>query len=317
MNTKERLKEAQESVNIALLKLKQSYSNSSTSKKVFFIVEGKDDIPFYGTKADEYVPDDWKLIIIPANNRKNVLDVYDRVDWSSYNKKRIYFFVDRDLSDYTGEYTPEDTNIYITKKYSIENDLCTFDTLVKAVKYYYGLNDIDEPDENAIECFYNNCWSIFSTMLEPIMAQILYWKYNGVESNYANFKIQNIFEINDNTLQRKNVFLSDENVISELCRQSNINYIEIDLSKYKEILKSINSSENYIRGKYILVFFVKVLVYISQNSEVLLPSKKKAKDTIGIGYENAISKLCGIMKLPDSLRKFYIDINNELKMLSV
>ena len=316
MTTKESLKEAQKSVNVAFLKLKQSYSNSPTTKKVFFIVEGKDDIPFYGTKANDYVPNDWKLIIIPANNRKKVIDVYNSIDWSIYNKKLIYFFVDKDLSDYTNEYTPVDINVYITNKYSIENDLCTLDTFIKTAKYYYGLNDIDESDENAIENFYNDCWTVFSAISEPIMAQILYWKINNIESNYSNFKMQSIFEIKNNVLQRKNAFLSNKNILEELCKQSGIEYSEINISEYISLLNSKHSSDEYIRGKNILVFFIKALMYISKNADDLLPSKKKAKDTIGIGYENAISKLCGIMKSPKSLRTFYDHINGELKSLS-
>jgi len=80
---------------------------------------------------------------------------------------------------------------------------------------------------------------------------------------------------------------------------------EIKRTKTKEEIDEILNNNG-------LVFFVKVLMYIAKNTEELLPSKKKSKDTIGIGYENAISKLCGIMKTPVSLREFYNQINREL-----
>lgn len=125
MITKESLQKAKESVNEAVLKIKQSYSASPTSKRVFFVVEGKDDIPYYAIKADDYIPEGWKLTIVPAQNRKKAVEAYRHLDWARYKKSRILFFIDRDLSDYTEEDTPTDFNIYVTEKYAIENELCT------------------------------------------------------------------------------------------------------------------------------------------------------------------------------------------------
>ena len=71
MITKESLQKAKDSVNEAMLKIKQSYSASPTSKRVFFVVEGKDDIPYYATKADIYIPEDWKLTIVHAQIEKS------------------------------------------------------------------------------------------------------------------------------------------------------------------------------------------------------------------------------------------------------
>ena len=316
MITKDSLNKAKESVNLASLKLKQSYSCSQSSKKVFFIIEGKDDIPFYGTKADEYLPDGWNLKIIPAGNRKKTVDAYHGVDWSVYNKQRVLFFIDKDLSEYTGEYTPSDVNVYVTQKYAIENELCTYDTFIKALKYYYGLNDIEDTDEALLEHLYYALWSSFSAISEPIMAQILYWKSNHIKSNYSNFKIQNMFEIKQNVLQRESSLGSDDQIIQELFSQSGIDYCITDTSTYRALLNAKHTPEEYIRGKYVLAFFVKALLYISNNSSMVLPSKKSSRPTISIGYEDAVSKLCGIMRTPESLRAFFDVMKNNLLQLS-
>ena len=50
--------------------------------------------------------------------------------------------------------------------------------------------------------------------------------------------------------------------------------------------------------------FVKIVLYTVKNSEKILPSKIKAKDSLGLGYENTVLKLCGIMKAPNSLTTF-------------
>lgn len=226
------------------------------------------------------------------------------------------FFIDKDLSDYTGEDTPDDTNVYVTQGYAIENELCTYNTFIKTLKYYYGLNDIEDSDETMINQLYHAWWVSFCALSEPIMAQILYWKTNRVNSNYANFKIQNMFEIKNNVLQRDGLLSSDDAVIRELFKQSGIQYSWIDISAYKTLLNEKHPPEEYIRGKYVLAFFVKALRYISSNASNVLPSKIAARPTISLGYEDAVSKLCGIMRTPETLRTFFQSMKTKLIEIS-
>lgn len=312
MITKESLQEAQTTINEATLKIKQSYSNSSTSKKIFFVVEGKDDIPYYGTKVDEYIPEGWEPKFILAHNRKKVVDTYRALDWRIYSKKRILFFIDRDLSDYTKEDTPYDSNVYVTSKYAIENELCTVETYIKALKYHYDMFDIDETDEEFLKSFYFSCWVKFSKIAEPIMAQILYWKMNGIKSNYANYKMQSTFDIKNGTLHTNPRYGTEEDILQDLFRQSGVAYVSTDISQYKSLLNTKHTPDEYIRGKYILAFFVKIIIYTVHNSINITPSKKKAKDSLGLGYENVILKLCGIMKSPDSLVEFFENMKKNL-----
>lgn len=311
MITKESLQKAKESVNEAVLKIKQSYSASPTSKRVFFVVEGKDDIPYYATKADDYIPEGWKLTIVPAQNRKKAVEAYRHLDWARYKKSRILFFIDRDLSDYTEEDTPTDFNIYVTEKYAIENELCTEQTYIKALRYYCGLNDIDDNDEETLLTFFRQCWDDFSKMAEPIMAQILYWKTNSIKSNYANFKMQNIFEIVGNQLQPR--YGDVDSLLRELYRESQVPYVQVDIALYIDLLNSKHTPDEYIRGKYILTFFSKILNYSIRNSETIIPSRKTAKDSLGLGYENIIVKLCGIMRPPVSLSAFFYQMQDNLR----
>lgn len=312
MITKESLQQAQSAINEAKLKIKQLYSASPTTKKIFLVVEGKDDITYYGTRANEYIPEGWSVSIIPARNRKMVVDTYRSLDWTKYSKKTILFFVDRDLSDYTGEDTPVDSNVYITSNYSIENELCTIDTYLKALKYYCDMVDIDEKDEEYLKLFYLSSWTEFAKIADPIMAHILYWKMNGIKSNYSNYKIQGVFEIKNETLQVNPQYAAPNAISQELFRQSGVTYTHLDISPYIALLKAKHSPEEYIRGKFVLAFFVKILIYTIHNSANIIPSKKKAKDTLGLGYENAILRLCGIMSSPDSLVAFFEKMKEDL-----
>ena len=290
MITKESLQAAQASVNEAAFRIKQLYSNSPSAKTLFFVVEGKDDIPFYATKAEEYVPEGWKLNVIPAGNRNKVIEAYSSLNWDIFSKQRISFFVDRDLSDYTYEDTPNDSNIYVTTKYAIENELCTVDTFIRALKYYCDLIDIDETDELSISSFYNTCWQSFIAISKPIMSQIL--------------------------LQLKAQYANAIDVLPDLFSQSRVSYSAISIESYTELLDAKHTPDEYIRGKFVLTFFSKTLTYVARNSASVLPSHKKAKDSLGLGYENVIVKLCGIMKVPDSLRAFFLQMKDQLIMIN-
>ncbi len=202
--------------------------------------------------------------------------------------------------------------MYVTQKYAIENELCTYDTFIKALKYYYGLNDIEDADERTIEYLYSMWWSSFSELAEPIMAQILYWKSNQINSNYANFKIQNVFEIRGGILQRDGTMSSDEDIIKELYKQSGITYCVTDTSAYRALLSAKHTPAEYIRGKYVLAFFIKSLLHISNNAATVLPSQKASRPSISLGYEDAVPKLCGIMRIPESLRIFFESMKNSL-----
>ena len=312
MITKESLLQAKASVNEATFKIMQSYSNSPSSKTIFFVVEGKDDITYYGTKAGPYVPEGWRLLLIPAGNRRKAIQSYRSLDWKIFSKKLIMFFIDRDLSDYTGEDTPTDTNIYVTSSYAIENELCTIDTFVRALKYHCDLNDIDEVDENTITTFYTLCWQQFSYIAKPLMSQILYWKLNHIDANYANFKVQHVFDVTFSGLVLKSQYRTVLDILPDFYLQSNIPYNNIDLSPYATLLDSKSSPNIYIRGKFILTFFSKTLNFVIQNSASILPSKTKAKDTLGLGYENVISRLSGIMRVPDSLHCYFTQMKTNL-----
>lgn len=316
MITKESLQAAKASVNEAVLKIKQSYSNSPSARKIFFVVEGKDDIPYYATKAESYIPDGWKLSIIPASNRNKVVEAYRSLDWTSFSKKLILFFIDRDLSDYYGEDTPSDSNIYVTTKYAIENELCTVDTFIRALKFYCDLVDIDETDEAAISSFYDSCWQQFVEISEPIMSQILYWKMNGIDAKYANYKIQQTFDITKSGLRLKSQYKTALDILPDFFQQSKVPYAIIDIKPYSDILNSKHTPDEYIRGKYILTFFSKAFTFVARNSSCILPSQRSAKDTLSLGYENVVIKLCGIMKVPKSLHIFFAHMKENLILVN-
>lgn len=86
---------------------------SQKAKVVYGFVEGKDDPCFYRGFIDMLLPEDWTVELWPAGNKDAVYRIHADFDWVRFSKKRICFFVDRDLSDLIPELLTQDTNIYI------------------------------------------------------------------------------------------------------------------------------------------------------------------------------------------------------------
>jgi hypothetical protein len=78
---------------------------------VYGFVEGKDDPSFYECLIEHQLPEEWSITLIPSGNKKNVLDSFQRFNWNIFSKKRICFFIDRDLQDFLNSSQPLGTNI--------------------------------------------------------------------------------------------------------------------------------------------------------------------------------------------------------------
>lgn len=306
MITKESLIAERESVNQAVLKIKQQYSNSPTTKKIILVVEGKDDVPFYGMRAENYKDQGCTICVISAGNRSKVVETYKKLDWRIYSKSKVFFVIDRDLSDYTGEDTPADDNVYVTDNYSIENDICTRTNYIRVIKYLAQLNDIDEVDEAELLSFYDDTERQFYSIAIPIMSLILYWKLNGIKANYANINFNNIFQLNNHSIKIKPTFNSFEEVQKYVSEKSQITYDDsIDLEPYKATLQETHKPIHFIRGKYLSCFFSTILNYTVEHSKEILSSKKEGKLSMTIGNKDLIVKLSGYIEVPNSLHLFF------------
>ena len=174
MDAKRALIEERDKSKVALLQLMQTYNRHDD--QVFFIVEGKDDVAFYMAMLQRYPKISDRSSIIVAGNRKNVIRTHDELNWKRYSKKRVFFFVDRDLSDFTKEYTPKSKNIFVTDGYSIENYIFTKELLSKSLRIFFDTRKINEEDEELIKSLFDAAAREFEKLFTPIMGWIILWK---------------------------------------------------------------------------------------------------------------------------------------------
>ncbi|MEE0946982.1 MAG: DUF4435 domain-containing protein [Acutalibacteraceae bacterium] len=301
MITKESLVQDREQANVALLELKQKYNPGG--KDVYAVVEGKDDIAYYTCIFARY-PKFSNVTIVSANNRKNVVKAFELTDWSVYSDKRVFFFVDRDLSEITGENTPIADNVYVTDEYSIENSLFNEDLFFVTLKIFFGVDNLEEEEIEVLSQLYHEARKQFESIFLPIMGWILYWRSTGFSCNLNNLNSGDFYKINQGVVELKKEFQHQEAVITEVHSQCGVAYSSRDISSYIQQICECGGLQKNIRGKYVRCFFVKLLHSTVDMITMLFPERKKPKAIVQIGYGNALQLLCGYMKTPQSLDVF-------------
>lgn len=301
MITKESLIRDREQAKVALIRFKQLFKPHCDT--YYLIVEGKDDLAFYYCVCTRY-PRLTNAEIIPANNRKNVVDTYSSLDWSIYPKERVLFFVDRDLSEMTHEYTPEDVNVYVTDMYSIENSLFSKQLFIMAFKVYFRLEDLEEWEIKRLEELYQNACDAFYARFYPIMSWILYWRINGIRCNLNNLNDGEIYYFEKGVFGTKEEYQDPEVLAQYIHRSCNVPYQIQDINTYKTILYEHGGIEKNLRGKYLKTFFVKLLNSISKSFPDVFPCRSLPRPVVTIGISNALQLLCGYMQTPETLERF-------------
>lgn len=301
MTTKEKLVKDREQANVAFLKLKQKYKPHD--QKLYLIVEGKDDIAYYTCISVRY-PKFINSEIICANNRANVIRTYDSTDWTVFSQDRVFFFVDRDFSDITGEYTPVAQNVYVTDDYSIENSLFNEQLLFTTLKVFCGLNDLSDEEIEVLSNLYQTARTAHAQAFFPVMSWILCWRMNKVACNLNNLNSGEFFRINQGLFEIKDEYRIDGAVEAIIHTSCGVQHIAQDITPFSEEISRHGGIQKYIRGKYVRAFFVKFLNSIVESMPVIFPERSKPKTIVTFGQGNILQLLCGYMITPSSLDSF-------------
>jgi Protein of unknown function (DUF4435) len=164
---------------------------------VYGFVEGKDDPVFYRYLIESQLPEGWSVKLIPTGNKQKVLRSFQSINWIDFSKKRICFFIDRDLQDFLASPPKVDTNIYVTDGYSIENSIFQDRLFSGVLSDVYQISLLDPQEEDLIkQIIRENMENFFESMM-PLMGQILLWRRLGSKANLSNLRLEHIFSFSE------------------------------------------------------------------------------------------------------------------------
>lgn len=276
---------------------------------VYGFVEGKDDPSFYRGLIENNLPDGWKMRLIISGSKDKVLEVFDDMDWSRFPKKCICFFVDRDLSEFLGGIQSRE-NIYVTDNYSIENEIVTFDIMERYLEEILGVTGLRPTETDKIKDLFESNLKTFSEAMTPVMAQIILWRQKGEGVLLDKIVPKDFFVFQDGKIELAQSFISSRDRI-----QYAASCVSAERAMDDEIIAALDEFQSkegpkkYIRGKYLIWFFVQCGKEIHQAIPNLCPRYTvRPKNRIGLGITNAIVVIANWVRCPSSL-KLFLDAN--------
>lgn len=257
MDLVDELRKERNAQTVSLTLFLEEYKKDATNICYGF-VEGKDDPSYYRNAIKSRIDKDCLILLYPSNGKKHVKYVYDELHKRNISQQRIVYFMDRDLSDLIlDDNIIEDSNVYITDNYSIENDIINSNTLKPVMQDLLGFAMVSQTDIQKVQSLYEQQECAFCNKMLPIMSNIVMWKRNNIiPANYKNLKIKNIFKISNGKLIQ---LQTDSKVIEEFYKTSQVNYAIFNPKEVEDIQKEISAkslTRQILRGKYLVSFFI-------------------------------------------------------------
>jgi hypothetical protein len=252
------------------------------------------------------LPYEWNVKLIKVGSKDKVFKVFDNMDWSQKPKNRICFFVDRDLSVFLEGETRSSDNIYTTDNYSIENDAVNFETFEAVLEDIFGVNDLRAMEIIPIRRLFESNLKAFGEAMAPVMAQIVIWRKAGANVSLSNIEPKEFFEFERGQIRLRDNYILQGNRVGYAAMR-----VEVPMSKDTEIAEAEaefrrqQGLEKYIRGKYLLWFFIQCAKEMHKEIPSLCQKYQiPPKVHIELGIVNGMSVIGPRVRCPTSLLSF-------------
>ncbi len=279
---------------------------SKTAKVVYGFVEGKEDPCFYRGFIEALLPDGWCVELWPAGNKDRVYEIHSDINWRRFKKSRVCFFVDRDISDMIPETLAQDTNIYVTMGYSIENDVVNKNTCHRVLSELCGFANADHGDLEAVCELFEQELDAFLQALVPIMAWILAWRRRGKRPNLNDIQMRDLFAFTNGRLQSKANPKGKANIPVYLHDQCNVVHDPgIDITPIQAEFDRKGLYRKFTRGKYVFWFLVEFCNAVHRDAAVLFKGMTKPpKKHLNLSCTNGMAVIGTRSRIPKSLNSF-------------
>jgi hypothetical protein len=307
------LKEAGKSATTMYLRFLQQYKESDKSLHLF--IEGNDDPSFYTNFISNITNDEYQIHFYNSKNKNGVYSNHDKINWTTYNKNKVLFFVDKDYSDILNLTYKSDENIFVTKYYSIENYLINNDMIKRIL---IELLHITEPTgiKETIKHFEEQ-YEIFCERMMIVSSWIIYHRIKNSNLPLGDINLSHLFTFCESFTLQKNNKPQGKKLIEYLntkTKNSNQNKCWKDIRQIYNDIKTINDHKIHLRGKF-EIWFLSAYInnYVAYRNTGRKKGEPKIKMNINLSHSNAIEILGCRLPIPIDLEAFLV---NNLKKLS-
>lgn len=286
---------------------------SMAANVVYGFVEGKDDPCFYRGFIDALLPEDWEVELWPAGNRDQVYRVHADMDWQRFPKKRVCFFVDRDLSSLIPESLATDTNIYVTDGYSIENDLAKRGTCRRVLSEVCALGTVDHGELDAVCDLFDIELEKFLVSMIPTMAWILHWRRHGNRASLNDILMKDLFAFTNGVVRANSTPRNKTNIVQYIHDQCGVLHDpSVDVAPLQAELRKGGGYRHFTRGKYVFWFLIEFCCSVRASAETFFKSCAKIPPMhVTFSASNGMTIIGNRSRIPNSLKTFLTDNYSE------
>lgn len=279
---------------------------------IFLFFEGDEDPCFYLAHIISYLKSKTYLSFI-CEGRSEVIKLYKLIQSDGRSPERSLFFIDKDHTDIIDEsLTPTSGKIFQTRTYSIENYLVSDEVFYRFWNERLHLSHVDTRYQQYFDR-YKSLLSAFYSRNRILMAIVLIGR--GVENspkiklNLNNVQLDRVFTIDlkNNTCRFKSGAGNHFLIASDLTK----NGMKISSLKIRQVYRKYlygKESQKYIRGKYELWFFWKILVEftkeLSNKEKCKIENVKRATPLAPLPVNACVESLSPLKSCPDDLNAF-------------
>jgi hypothetical protein len=279
---------------------------SKNAKVVYGFVEGKEDPSFYRGIIERVLPAEWHIELWPAGSKRNVSRIHRGLDWRSFPKQRICFFVDRDLSDLLGKTIAADRNIYVTHGYSIENEIATRSVCERILSELLGFGRVGHDELDQATKLFESQLERFYGYAAPVMAWILYWQKNGVSASLSNIEMKHLFTLTNGVITAIAAPKGKQSVEQYIHEQCNIVADPtFDNSAERATFALLKNRRRFTRGKVVLWFVVQFCNSVHRGAAKLFSGlTQPPKANVVLSVSNGMALIGPRCRTPSSLAAF-------------
>lgn len=251
--------------------------------------------------------------LISVGCKNNVLRLASDFDWTRFPLRRICFFVDRDLSDFIHEDVVLGENVYVTDGYSIENCVANIDIFRRLLSEILNISDLKPSEFDILERNFLSALNSFQENMIPVMAQIILWRRGGEWPDLKLIRPSDLFFFENGKMKLVPKFETAHSRLQHVSECVKLKPSQnTDLSRVESEFRQRQGAERFIRGKYIMWFFIQFSLEVHRSIASVIgrfsesPSKK-----CNIGVKNAMVLLAPRVRCPVSLRDFLMRTYNQ------
>ncbi|WGK70380.1 DUF4435 domain-containing protein [Candidatus Haliotispira prima] len=293
-------------VQICLHKFKCNYKRDS--KVIYGFCEGKSDLSFYKGPIGSYVDNNWEIELLEVGGFDNVVELFGKIDWRTYDKSQVVFFIDRDLTEFTGVKLPNESNVYITDNYSIENDVVNWNTCERVLTEILGFTALSVDDKTEIKDLFNVGLTSFIKEMVPVMSWIVSWQKKKRKAYLKNIEMKHLFKIKEGELKPVLRPGKQKNVTEYIHRQCSLEidagyFIEGGCAEFCEKDRHLK----FTRGKYLLWFLTEFCLSVHRDClemPIIKSVTTQPKNSTNFSHSRAVIDISTRCRAPESLKKF-------------